>query len=59
MPELYGRAGVLKLAFACLLTIILLTFSSCNGDAERAAAEMTGGTPAKGKAAILVLLRQT
>jgi cytochrome c1 len=44
---------VFKLAFVCLLTILLFALSSCNKDAERAAAEMTGGgTPAKGRAAI-------
>ena len=43
---------VSKLAFACLSTILLFTFAACNRDAERAAAEMTGGTPAKGRAAL-------
>ena len=44
---------VFKLAFVCLLTILLFALSSCNKETERAAAEMTGGgTPAKGRAAI-------
>jgi cytochrome c len=37
--------AVVGLLLACAL-------SSCTGDAERAAAEMTGGTPSKGRAAI-------
>jgi cytochrome c len=41
-----------KLALLCLSTILPFTLSSCNRDAERAAAEMTGGTPAKGRVAI-------
>ena len=41
-----------KLASLCLALIFLLTLFSCNGDAERAAAEMTGGTPARGRVAI-------
>ncbi len=41
---------VIKRVFVCLSVVALL--SSCNGDADRAASEMTGGTPAKGRAAI-------
>jgi cytochrome c len=44
---------VFKLSALRMLAIILLfALSSCNKDVERAAAEMTGGTPAKGRAAI-------
>ena len=44
---------VFKLSTLRMLAIIpLFALSSCNKDAERAAAEMTGGTPAKGRAAI-------
>jgi cytochrome c len=38
------------LAAVCLLLACALP--SCTGDAERVAAEMTGGTPSKGRAAI-------
>lgn len=42
-----------RLAALCLLSmLLLLSLSACNGDAERAAAEMTGGTPANGREAI-------
>jgi cytochrome c len=41
-----------KLAFLCLSISFLFTLASCNSDAERAAAEMTGGTPSQGRAAI-------
>jgi cytochrome c len=40
-----GWLTALCLLFACAL-------SSCDRDAERAAAEMTGGTPSRGRAAI-------
>jgi cytochrome c2 len=43
---------VFKLSVLYPLVVILLALCSCNKDAERAAAEMTGGTPAKGRAAI-------
>ncbi len=43
---------VFKLSVLCPLVFLLFALSSCNKDAERAAAEMTGGTPAKGRAAI-------
>jgi cytochrome c len=41
-----------KLACAGLLAVLLFALSSCDREAERAAAEMTGGTPAKGRVAI-------
>lgn len=52
MPDIQRDVCAFKRAFACLLTVILFICASCNGDAERSAAAMTGGTPAKGKAAI-------
>lgn len=39
-------------ALCMVLAMLLFALSSCNRDAERAAAEMTGGTPAKGRTAI-------
>jgi cytochrome c len=45
-------ADTVRVAFVCLLLISLSALSSCDKDAERAAEEMTGGTPAKGRAAI-------
>jgi len=44
--------AVCKLAFLCLSISFLFTLASCNRDAERAAAEMTGGTPSKGRVAL-------
>jgi cytochrome c len=41
-----------RLAALCLLMIVLAALFSCNKEAERAATEMTGGTPASGMAAI-------
>jgi cytochrome c1 len=52
MQDTLRAVGRIKPAFVCLLLIFLLALSSCNKDAERAAAELTGGTPAKGKTAI-------
>jgi cytochrome c len=45
-------AFVVKQFPICALASLLLLFSSCNADAERAAAEMTGGDPARGRVAI-------
>jgi cytochrome c len=50
--ETLRALNMLKLAFVCLMLTFLLALSSCDREAERAATEMTGGTPAKGKAAI-------
>ncbi|HYY58237.1 MAG TPA: c-type cytochrome [Pyrinomonadaceae bacterium] len=47
-----GATPVCKLVLVCLLTALFTVLASCGGDAERAAAAMTGGTPAKGRAAI-------
>jgi cytochrome c len=51
MKQRLRSANAVKLAALCLL-LLLPALSSCNGDAERAASEMTGGTPANGKVAI-------
>jgi cytochrome c len=45
-------ANACRVAFVCLATMLPFALSSCNKDAERAAAEMTGGTPSKGRTAI-------
>jgi cytochrome c len=45
-------AEVCKLAALCLAVMLSLALSACNRDAERAATEMTGGTPENGRAAI-------
>lgn len=45
-------ANTLKQTFGCALAALLFVCSSCNRDAERAAAEMTGGDPARGRSAI-------
>ncbi|MDQ3802587.1 MAG: c-type cytochrome [Acidobacteriota bacterium] len=52
MRSTLKAADTVKVAFVCLLLISLSALSSCDKDAERAAEEMTGGTPTKGRAAI-------
>lgn len=52
MKQRLRSANSDRLAALCLLLLLLSVLSSCNGDAERAASEMTGGTPANGKVAI-------
>jgi cytochrome c len=52
MRNTVRTANVIKLTFICALVFLLLLLSSCNRDAERAAAEMTGGDPARGRTAI-------
>jgi cytochrome c len=47
-----GATNIVKSAAAGALLCLLSLFASCNRDAERAAAEMTGGDPSRGKAAI-------
>lgn len=46
-----ARAGTetLKLMIVCLLTTALVTLASCGGEAERTAAALTGGSPARGR----------
>lgn len=47
------RAGnAIKLALICVFASLLFLLNACNQDAERAAAEMTGGNPSRGRAAI-------
>jgi cytochrome c2 len=47
------RAEIIKTLAACWLVSALLAVASCGGaKAERAAAEMTGGDPARGRAKI-------
>jgi cytochrome c len=52
MQNTFRATNAMKLALVCALAILVLLFSSCNGDAEREAAEMTGGNPSRGMAAI-------
>ena len=52
-----GRAGIktaekIKLLLACVMTGAFVTFAACDREAERVAAAMTGGDPARGRAAI-------
>lgn len=42
----------LKLVVVCLSLAIIAALAACKSEAERMAAELTGGTPASGKAAI-------
>jgi cytochrome c1 len=52
MCDAMRTENLLKLTFTCALASLLLILSSCNADTERAAAEMTGGDPVRGRAAI-------
>ena len=52
MQDRLRAMSVIKLALVCSLVSLPFLFSSCNLSAERAAAEMTGGDPARGRAAI-------
>jgi cytochrome c1 len=53
MKQVWRAVNIRTLAFVCLLMCLLFALSSCNRDAEREAAQMTGGgTPAKGRTAI-------
>lgn len=52
MLDNYRARIVFKLAALAALLSSLFLISACNQDAERVAAEMTGGDPVKGKAAI-------
>jgi cytochrome c2 len=52
MRERQRLRDAFKRAFVCVLLSISIGSSACNRDDEQAAAEMTGGTPLKGKAAI-------
>src|SRR5436853_898419 len=42
----------IKLCLACVLLFIFLALTSCNQNAEREAAAMTGGNPARGREVI-------
>ena len=44
--------SAIKLALVCVFASLLFLLNACNQDAERAAAEMTGGNPSRGRAAI-------
>ncbi|HEY0406834.1 MAG TPA: c-type cytochrome [Pyrinomonadaceae bacterium] len=52
MAENFRAAKAFRLIFVCLSSTLFLVASACNQDSERAAAEMTGGDPARGRAAI-------
>jgi cytochrome c len=52
MRDECGTVDLVKMASVCLLLSLLAVLAACNRDAERAAREMTGGTPASGRAAI-------
>ena len=47
-----GATETIKQLLACALVSSLLVVTSCNAEAERAAAEMTGGEPRRGRAKI-------
>src|SRR5829696_21234 len=44
--------GLAEPIIVCVRASLLFLFPSCNSDAERTAADMTGGDPARGRAAI-------
>jgi cytochrome c len=52
MLETLKTANIVRLATVCALSSLLFLLCSCNRDAERAAAEMTGGDTERGRAAI-------
>ena len=52
MQNTFRATNAMKPALVCALAILVLLFSSCNGDAEREASEMTGGNPSRGMTAI-------
>lgn len=52
MRETYSGMNLFKLALVCGLATIFLILSACTREGEQAAAEMTGGNPERGRAAI-------